>query len=711
MTKGRKIGREFHLRTGSSARIIVGIKNLREGQSILNWLFRKAVFEKGDTILLLHVDTTDPKPSNIGPRLADVLHCNEASDEKSEVIFRYLSAKVSNLVNKYNVPEVNILAKIVRTCYIGTALVSEAQRIKATVIVLGSSRLFAFVKSVNSIREQCIKDLPACCSIIVLRRGEKLLIKAGAAPAARDYGTLRVRTQSEKEEIGMEADVDDLQDLRDLQNFPDQYNQDDNFPSHLTSSLNRTAKLYDIESPSTDSEMQFGYLSSFTSNGSSATSLDSPTSVLKCPGDYGASETKFYPEKPYLETMRPRGNFSFRPNNIIDWLQSGPNLCLTSRFSEQHHKDTPNAFTECEATEEMPKSSALEINMGTECEARSQELKPLLARIADRTTVSMELFEVGQMLDKYISHYPEDLLEEFSFQELELATKGFAAENLIGSGGTGKVFKGHLPMGKIVAVKRLANTFEIKEEFFTEIGILSKICHKNVVSLIGFCVESEHRMLVYEFLKNGNLQQTLQGNHHNATIPWEVRQQVAFGAAQGLNYLHMCAPRQIIHCDVKSANILLNEDFEAKISDFGYAKLRLQGATELPSSEVIVGTFGYLAPELLVSGYFDEKTDVYSFGVVLLELISGRSSIDSSLPSSTQSLAQWAALLAKTGSTHELVDPKLTDLDLLQLKRMIYTAMQCIRSLPEQRPSMERVMRLLDPEWECTEPLLANYLP
>ncbi|XP_024525557.1 serine/threonine-protein kinase BIK1 isoform X2 [Selaginella moellendorffii] len=303
--------------------------------------------------------------------------------------------------------------------------------------------------------------------------------------------------------------------------------------------------------------------------------------------------------------------------------------------------------------------------------------------------------------DRTLSRNPKSenvSVKEFSYEELLQATGHFAMENLVGSGGCSHVYKATLQHGTIVAVKHLLNSNSGQREFSREIKFISYIRHQNLVSLIGFCSEGTHRLLVYKFLQNGSLQDHLYGKRK--VLSWKKRQKVALGAGRGLHHLHNLAPHHIIHQDVKSSNILLSHDFDAQISDFGFARWSNEATSGL------VGTFGYMAPEYMVHGYGNEKTDVHAFGVVLLELISGRAPIDFTLTSKEQSLAHF---LEKTGATHELVDPNLTILNAHEMRRMMYTAFLCVRRAPDERPNMERVVNLLDAKMDCREPLLSRY--
>ncbi|CAN1310937.1 Proline-rich receptor-like protein kinase PERK12 [Linum perenne] len=286
----------------------------------------------------------------------------------------------------------------------------------------------------------------------------------------------------------------------------------------------------------------------------------------------------------------------------------------------------------------------------------------------------------------------------FSYEEVTEMTKGFARENIIGEGGFGYVFKGWQPDGKLVAVKQLkAGSGQGDREFKAEVEIISRVHHRHLVSLVGYSISDQQKLLIYEFLPNNTLEYHLHAKGPGLT--WPQRLKIAIGSAKGLAYLHEDCNPKIIHRDIKSANILLTNDFEAQVADFGLA--RLNDTTQTHVSTRVMGTFGYLAPEYAQSGKLTDRSDVYSFGVVLLELITGRKPVDSSLPLGDESLVEWARphLLhaLETGDLGELVDPRLEKRYVeVEMTRMIETAAACIRRSAPKRPSMVQVVRVLD---------------
>ncbi|KAG6436242.1 hypothetical protein SASPL_101127 [Salvia splendens] len=288
----------------------------------------------------------------------------------------------------------------------------------------------------------------------------------------------------------------------------------------------------------------------------------------------------------------------------------------------------------------------------------------------------------------------------FSYNDLAAATGGFAQANLLGQGGFGYVHKGLLPNGKEVAVKSLKlNSGQGEREFQAEVDIISRVHHRHLVSLVGYCISGSQRMLVYEFVPNSTLEDHLHGPGR-PTIEFSTRLKIALGSARGFAYLHEDCHPKIIHRDIKAANILLDNNFEAKVADFGLAKLSSENNTHI--STRIMGTFGYLAPEYASSGKLTDKSDVYSFGIVLLELITGRRPVDITRDDDDDTLVDWARpillnVVGEGASYQELVDPRLENqYEHGEMLRMVTAAAACIRQSARKRPKMSQVVRALE---------------
>uniref|UniRef100_A0ACD5XJ91 Uncharacterized protein n=2 Tax=Avena sativa TaxID=4498 RepID=A0ACD5XJ91_AVESA len=288
----------------------------------------------------------------------------------------------------------------------------------------------------------------------------------------------------------------------------------------------------------------------------------------------------------------------------------------------------------------------------------------------------------------------------FTYEELGAATGGFSQANLLGQGGFGYVYKGVLPgSGKEVAVKQLkAGSGQGEREFQAEVEIISRVHHRHLVSLVGYCMAPSQRLLVYEFVANDTLERHLHGQGL-PVMEWSTRLAIALGSAKGLAYLHEDCHPKIIHRDIKAANILLDENFEAKVADFGLAKLTTDNNTHV--STRVMGTFGYLAPEYASSGKLTDKSDVFSFGVMMLELITGRRPVD---PTNymEDSLVDWArpllaSALSEGGKFDEVVDPRLQNkYDRQEMERMAASAAAAVRHSAKRRPKMKQIVRALE---------------
>ncbi|KAF8107664.1 hypothetical protein N665_0118s0032 [Sinapis alba] len=282
-------------------------------------------------------------------------------------------------------------------------------------------------------------------------------------------------------------------------------------------------------------------------------------------------------------------------------------------------------------------------------------------------------------------------LTSFSITDLEIATDCFSPENIIGRGGYAEVYQGILPEGKLIAVKRLTKGTpdEQTAEFLSELGIIAHVDHPNTAKFIGCCIDGGMH-LVFWLSPLGSLGSLLHGPSKDK-LTWDRRYKVALGTADGLMYLHEGCQRRIIHRDIKADNILLTEDFQPQICDFGLAKWLPKQLTHHNVSK-FEGTFGYFAPEYFMHGIVDEKTDVFAFGVLLLELITGHPALDES----QQSLVLWAKPLLDKKEITQLVDPSLGDeYNLEELSRLTSTASLCIEQSSLLRPRMSQVVELL----------------
>ncbi|KAI0519373.1 hypothetical protein KFK09_006819 [Dendrobium nobile] len=284
----------------------------------------------------------------------------------------------------------------------------------------------------------------------------------------------------------------------------------------------------------------------------------------------------------------------------------------------------------------------------------------------------------------------------FSFEELKRSTKNFSEANEIGSGGYGKVYRGILSSGELVAVKRAKQgSMQGAPEFKTEIELLSRVHHKNLVGLVGFCFEQEEQMLVYEYIPNGTLRENLTGRR-GIQLEWIRRLKIALGSARGLAYLHELANPPIIHRDVKSTNILLDETLTAKVADFGLSKL-VSDSEQSHVSTQVKGTLGYLDPEYYMTQQLTEKSDVYSFGVVMLELITAKQPIENGKYIVREVRLILNDMDEEYYGLKNIIDPILTKTtDLIGFKRFVELSMKCVNETATNRPTMNEVVKVIE---------------
>ncbi|KAK3038214.1 hypothetical protein RJ639_029654 [Escallonia herrerae] len=268
-------------------------------------------------------------------------------------------------------------------------------------------------------------------------------------------------------------------------------------------------------------------------------------------------------------------------------------------------------------------------------------------------------------------------------------------EHIIGSGGFGTVYKLAMDDGNVFALKRILKLNEGFDRFFErELEILGSIKHRYLVNLRGYCNSPTSKLLIYDFLPGGSLDEAL--HERSEQLDWDARLNIIMGAAKGLAYLHHdCSPR-IIHRDIKSSNILLDGSLEARVSDFGLAKLLEDEESHITT--IVAGTFGYLAPEYMQSGRATEKTDVYSFGVLVLEVVSGKRPTDASFIEKGLNIVGWLNFLVSENRQREIVDSQCEGVQAETLDALLSVAIQCVSSGPEDRPTMHRVVQILESE-------------
>ncbi|KAI5662341.1 hypothetical protein M9H77_21664 [Catharanthus roseus] len=295
----------------------------------------------------------------------------------------------------------------------------------------------------------------------------------------------------------------------------------------------------------------------------------------------------------------------------------------------------------------------------------------------------------------------------FTLRQIKAATNNFDSANKIGEGGFGPVYKGKLSDGAAIAVKQLSSkSKQGNREFVTEIGMISALQHPNLVKLYGCCIEGNQLLLIYEYMENNSLARALFGHKDQQLhLDWSTRYKICLGIARGLAYLHEESRLKIVHRDIKATNVLLDKDLNAKISDFGLAKLDEEENTHI--STRIAGTIGYMAPEYAMRGYLTDKADVYSFGVVALEIVSGKSNTNYRPKEEFVYLLDWAYVLQEQGNLLELVDPSLGEnYSKEEAKKMLHLALLCTNPSPTLRPTMSSVVSMLEGKIPVQAPLV-----
>ncbi|KAJ4833177.1 hypothetical protein Tsubulata_016045 [Turnera subulata] len=302
----------------------------------------------------------------------------------------------------------------------------------------------------------------------------------------------------------------------------------------------------------------------------------------------------------------------------------------------------------------------------------------------------------------------------FDLNTISLATNNFSNSNIIGAGGFGSVYKGQLLTGQEIAVKKLSrNSRQGVQEFRNEVVLIAKLQHKNLVGLVGSCIQGEDRMLIYEYMPNKSLDYFIFGlclltfsalvytnpyGERSASLGWQTRFNIVLGIARGLLYLHQDSKLQIIHRDLKPSNILLDRNLNSKISDFGLARIFGDDGNEAKTDRV-VGTLGYMSPEYTIDGTFSVKSDVFSLGVILLEIVSGKKNRGFFHPDHRHNLLGHAWLMWKQDKVLELRDPSLEETCIeSQVVRCIHVGLLCVQKHPDDRPEMSSVVFMLGNE-------------
>ncbi|KQK12224.1 uncharacterized protein LOC100842077 [Brachypodium distachyon] len=362
-------------------------------------------------------------------------------------------------------------------------------------------------------------------------------------------------------------------------------------------------------------------------------------------------------------------SFEWAKVSMVQWAMRLPSRYNSIHPDNKSLKSDASSMLECESTSPVEPESTFSFSL---------------------YDVAWPPSELESLKEKYYS-----VCRLFSYEELKLATSNFSPDMLIGKGGTSHVYKAQLVDGTLYAAKILKPSVDALQEFITEVETVTSLQHENIVSLRGFSFDNYSLVLVYDYMHQGSLDKALHGKCENS-LSWEKRNKIAIHIATALEFLHHGGlTLSVIHGDVKSANILLSENFQAQLCDFGLAK-HVSASTPHLTCTDITGTFGYLAPEYFSHGKVNEKIDVYAFGVVLLEIISGRRPITTGCAKGQESLVGWARPLLSSGEIKQVVDPVLgNNYDCDEMERMTLAASLCTRMSSYARPETPLVLKLL----------------
>ncbi|GKV43688.1 hypothetical protein SLEP1_g50949 [Rubroshorea leprosula] len=317
---------------------------------------------------------------------------------------------------------------------------------------------------------------------------------------------------------------------------------------------------------------------------------------------------------------------------------------------------------------------------------------------------------VGYLIDEDEDEDDNAEALQFDFNTIRIATDNFSSVNKLGEGGFGAVYKGRLQNGKDIAVKRLStNSVQGEPQFKNEVRLLARLQHRNLVRLLGFCLDGNERLLIYEFVPNLSLDRFIFDPIKRLRLDWDTRYKIIGAIARGILYLHEDSRYRIIHRDLKTANILLDEEMNPKISDFGLARLFANDQSQADTGRV-VGTLGYMAPEYTRRGHFSTKSDVYSFGVLVLEIISGQK-IHSWIGEDGEDLLTHAWKHWMEGTALDLIDPILRDGSNGEMMTCIQMGLLCVQENVAKRPTMALIILISNPSSDSGNLLSTQIFP
>ncbi|XP_077231790.1 protein kinase STUNTED-like [Tasmannia lanceolata] len=684
---------------GKVPTVIVGVKLDGGSRELLTWALVK-VAQTGDRIIALHV-----------------LNTTEVIDRDGKSSLLSLVKAFDSVLTVYegfcNLKQVDLKLKICRGSSVRKVLVHEAKSYVASKVIVGIARNNRTIGCSTSVAKYCGKKLPLDCCVLAVSNGKVVFQREAASTTVVTSSDDRWRNTSLFGVIHRTLSKNSKALNRGNSEDPKNGQEDHQDPmvdsSHclsiVTKDLSDCGGVSVGSNSSCDSPRQKCSICGPNqevapcSNAQEAEeAIDDSLALVPVQTLEGASSSisLLIQELPELRPGWPLLHRSILPDrqaserssvrkiSVVQWAMRLPSRHSTVAAHPDHKpmkmEDGPNLEGESGAIVLVGDNDSPGSNSIHDDESKNFPK------------------ELESLFEKYSS-----TCRLFSYQELMSATSNFSPERLIGKGGSSQVYKGCLPDGKELAVKILKQCEDALKEFVLEIEIITTLHHNNIISLFGFCFDDNKLLLVYDFLSRGSLEENLHGKKDNHLLGWGERYKVALGVAKALDYLHSGSAQPVIHRDVKSSNVLLSDDFEPQLSDFGLATWASKSSSHITCSDV-AGTFGYLAPEYFMYGKVNDKIDVYAFGVVLLELLSGRKPISNEYPKGQESLVMWAMPILRSGKVKQLLDPSLGhQYDNDQTEKMVLAASLCIRRAPRFRPRMALILKLLQGDDEVTK--------
>lgn len=631
-------------RGGEGEVVVVGVKFDGPSKELLTWSLMKMA-QPGDHVIAVHV-------------LDSATECMAGTGSLLSLV-KTFDSLLAVYEGFCNLKQVDLKLKVCRGESVRKILVREAKANSAAKLIVGTSKKHQKLYSSTSTAKYCAKKLSKGFSVYAVRNGKLVFQREASVP-----------------------NIDTLQDKL------NQESRNCSQKSQNKNSINCTPRLLLLDESGAHELEE----SCRDGNGDNSLALvpiqtNKPLSNSDSDVSEGLVESKqgwSFLRRVFFQKQQHTEKAHIKKISVVKWVCRLPTRNSSSVVYPDQKQNTSHVDEDQNSNSERKNYAIVPVGP----EVAWTPISPChgLNGIPE---------ELKDLHEKYSSS-----CRLFSYEELVMATSNFIPENMVGKGGSSHVYKGCLPDGKELAVKILKPSEDVIKEFVAEIEIITTLHHKNIISLFGFCFEHNKLLLVYDFLSRGSLEENLHGNKKDwNAVGWQERYKVAVGVAEALDYLHNCCDQPVIHKDVKSSNILLSDDFEPQLSDFGLASWASTSCNATCTD--VAGTFGYLAPEYFMHGKVSDKVDVFAFGVVLLELLSGRMPINSEHPKGQESLVMWAKPILEGGKVSQLLDPHLgSEYDDDHIERMVLAAALCIRRSPRCRPQMSLILKLLQGDEE-----------